>query len=262
MPDKKTIVITGASGGIGAALARVLADEGHSLSLVARREKELNEVGSEAQREGAGAVACIIADVTRRDDVERIARETIVRFGSFDVWVNNVGRGITRDVLDLTDADIDEMIAANVKSAVYGMQVAAKHFLSRDAGQIINVSSFLGRVPLASFRSAYSASKAMLNSLTANLRTDLAATSTNIHVTLVMPGVVTTDFSRNVVGEARPPVAGGKGPPTQTAAEVAKVIASVIRKPVAEVYTNPALLPLVRAYQEDIAAFETRMRAP
>jgi short-subunit dehydrogenase len=260
MPDKKTIVITGASGGIGAALARVLADEGHSLSLVARREKELNEVGSEAQREGAGAVACIIADVTRRDDVERIARETIVRFGSFDVWVNNVGRGITRDVLDLTDADIDEMIAANVKSAVYGMQVAAKHFLSRDAGQIINVSSFLGRVPLASFRSAYSASKAMLNSLTANLRTDLAAKSKNIHVTLVMPGVVTTDFSRNVVGEARQPMAGGKGPPTQTAEEVAKVIASAIRRPLAEVYTNPSSAPLVKAYQEDIATFEARTR--
>src|SRR3954470_11513373 len=159
MPDKKTIVITGASSGIGAALALELATEGHALALVARREKELNLVGAEAQRRGAGGVACIVADVTRRDDVERTARETIDRFGSFDVWVNNAGRGITRDVLDLTDADIDEMISINIKSALYGMQVAAKHMMSRDAGQIINVSSFLGRVPLASFRSAYSGAK-------------------------------------------------------------------------------------------------------
>src|SRR4051812_48521194 len=146
MADRKTIVITGASAGIGAALARELAPEHHCLSLVARREKELNDVGTDAQKLGAGGVACIVADVTRRKDVERIARETIERFGSFDVWVNNAGRGITRDVLDLTDADIDEMISINIKSALYGMQVSAKHFLARDAGQIINVSSFLGRV--------------------------------------------------------------------------------------------------------------------
>jgi short-subunit dehydrogenase len=259
MSEKKILVITGASAGIGAALARCLAEEGHSLALVARREKELDAVGTDAQRLGASAVACIVADVTRRDDVVRIARETIERFGRFDVWVNNAGRGITRDVLDLTDADIDEMIAINIKSALYGMQVAVKHFLSRGQGQIVNVSSFLGRVPLAGYRSAYSGAKAMLNSLTANLRTDLAAKSPNIHVTLVMPGVVTTEFSKNVVGEARAPI--GKGPPSQTPEEVAAVIASVIRKPVPEVYTNPASPPMVKAYQEDIAGFEARMRA-
>jgi short-subunit dehydrogenase len=262
MSEKKILVITGASAGIGAALARCLAEEGHSLALVARREKELDAVGTDAQRLGASAVACIVADVTRRDDVVRIARETIERFGRFDVWVNNAGRGITRDVLDLTDADIDEMIAINIKSALYGMQVAAKHFLERGAGQIVNVSSFLGRVPLASYRSAYSGAKAMLNSLTANLRMDLAAKSPDIRVTLVMPGVVTTDFSRNVVGEARAPLAGGKGPPSQTPEEVAKVVAAVIRSPVAEVYTNPASAPTVKAYQEDIVAFEARLRAP
>jgi short-subunit dehydrogenase len=262
MTAKKTIVITGASSGIGAALARTLAEEGHKVVLAARREKELNEVGAAAQKNGAGGVACITADVTRRDDVERIARETIERFGAFDVWVNNAGRGITRDVLDLTDADIDEMIAINIKSAIYGMQVAAKHFLERDAGQIINVSSFLGRVPLAGFRSAYSGAKAMLNSLTANLRMDLAAKSKNIHVTLVMPGVVSTPFSQNVLGEKRAPIAGGKGPPSQTPEEVANVIASVIRKPVPEVYTNPTSGPLARAYMEDIGAFEARMRTP
>src|SRR4051794_1342491 len=217
MATVKTIVITGASSGIGAALARHLAGQHHNLALAARREKEVNDVGQEAQTLGATGVACVVADVTRREDVERIARETIDRFGSFDVWVNNAGRGITRDVLDLTDSDVDEMITVNIKSALYGMQVAAKHMMSRDAGQIINVSSFLGRVPLANFRSAYSGAKAMLNSLTANLRTDLAAKSKNIHVTLVMPGVVATDFSKNVLGEPRPPVTGGgRGPQAQT----------------------------------------------
>jgi short-subunit dehydrogenase len=258
MTQPKTIVITGASAGIGAALARVLAGEHHNLALAARRKQELNAVGAAAEKKGASGVACVVADVTRRDDVERLARETIERFGGFDVWVNNAGRGITREVVDLTEQDIDEMVAVNVKSAVYGMQVAAAHFLERGAGQIINISSFLGRVPLASYRSAYSAAKAALNSLTANLRTDLAAKSPNIHVTLVMPGVVTTDFARNVVGEPRSPAAG---PQPQTPEEVAVIIAGVIQKPVAEIYTNPSSPPLVKAYQEDIAGFEARMRA-
>src|SRR3954471_5234210 len=139
----KTVVITGASGGIGAALAGLLAGDHHKLALVAPREKELNAVGSGAQTRGA-QVACIVADVTQRSDVERTARETIERFGEFDVWVNNAGRGITRDVLDLSEADLDEMYAVNVKSAVYGMQVAVAHFREREAGQIINISSFLG----------------------------------------------------------------------------------------------------------------------
>ena len=258
MAEQKTIVITGASGGIGAALTQVLAAEHHNLAIAARREKELDAVGADAQKSGASGVACIVADVTNRTDVERIARETIERFGGFDVWVNNAGRGITREVVDLTEQDIDEMINANVKSAVYGMQVAAAHFLTRGAGQIVNISSFLARVPVASYRSAYSAAKAALNSLTANLRTDLAAKSPNIHVTLVMPGVVSTDFARNVVGEARPPLAG---PPPQTPEEVAKIIAGVIRKPVAEIYTNPASPPMVKAYQDDIVGFEARLRA-
>src|ERR1051325_2456715 len=122
---KKVVVITGASAGIGAALALALAEYGYDLALAARREKELNEVGSAAQAAGA-RVACIVADVRERGDVERIARETIDRFGSFNVWVNNAGRGITRDVLDLSDDDLDEMYAVNVKSAVFGMQVAAR----------------------------------------------------------------------------------------------------------------------------------------
>lgn len=259
MTQPKTIVITGASGGIGAALAGLLAEEHHNLALVARREKELNDVGMGAQNNGASGVACIVADVTRRADVERIAREAIERFGGFDVWVNNAGRGITRDVLDLTDDDMDEMYAVNVKSAVYGMQVAATHFLPRNSGQIINISSFLARVPLASYRSAYSGAKASLNSLTANLRTDLAIKAPNIHVTLVMPGVVSTGFARNVVGEPVPPAAG-RGLASQTPEEVAEVIAGVIRTPVAEVYTNRDSPPIVKAYQEDIVAFEARMR--
>jgi short-subunit dehydrogenase len=264
--DAKVVVITGASGGIGAALARRLGDEGLRLSLAARREAELREVAKDAEAHGASGTFVFPADVTRREDVLRLRDATLDAFGRIDVWVNNAGRGITRSVLELTEAELDEMIDVNVKSALYGIQAAVPYFIRRGAGHVINMSSFLGRVPVASFRSAYSAAKAALNSLTTNLRMDLREYP-DIHVSLVMPGVVTTDFARNVVGEARPPMSAPAGPGgtrmmPQTAEEVADVIAGVIREPVPEVYTNPASPEAVRQFYADPGAFTRRLGAP
>jgi short-subunit dehydrogenase len=259
LQGSRVVVITGASAGIGAAVARKLAGEGATLVLAARREKELNQVADEARKLGARAVLTVQADVTRRDQVVRVREQALAEFGRIDVWINNAGRGITRSVLDLTDDDVDDMIAVNLKSAIYGMQVAVSHFVDRGEGHLINISSFLGRVPIASFRSIYSASKAALNSLTANLRADLRA-HPEVHVSLVMPGVVTTDFARNVRGDVRPPInAAAPGAPpmnAQTPEEVAERIVDVIHNPVAELYTNPASTDLARRYYADIAAFE------
>ncbi len=255
----RVVVITGASGGIGAALARSLAPEGARLVLAARRQRELDDVTDAVRALGASGALAVKADVSRRDQVFDLRDRALEEFAQIDVWVNNAGRGITRSVLELTDEDVDEMIAVNVKSAIYGMQAAVPHFIERGEGHLINVSSFLGRVPIASFRSVYSASKAALNSLTANLRMDLGAYP-GIHVSLIMPGVVTTDFARNVRGEVRPPInagAPGAGPMNaQTPEEVATRIAEVIHNPVAELYTNPALADIARRYYADVAAFE------
>src|SRR6476659_7444249 len=174
----KVVVVTGASSGIGAALAELLGKRGARPVLVARREKELCET---ARRSGPEALA-ITADVTKREDVQQAFDTALARFGGVDAWVNNAGRGITRFVSELTDDDIDEMMSVNLKSALYGMQVVLPHFRERGQGHIVNVSSMLGRVPFAPFRSAYSASKHALNALTANLRMELHAQYPNIHV--------------------------------------------------------------------------------
>src|SRR5678816_2514623 len=121
------------------------------------------------------------------------------------------------------------------RSALYGIQAILPHFKARGSGQIINVSSFLSRVPMASIRAAYSASKAALNSLTANLRMDLAAAHPGIHVTLVMPGLVSTEFAQNAVHGTPPIRPGAGGAPAQTADDVAAAIVGVIDHPVAEV---------------------------
>ena len=247
----KVVVITGASGGIGAALARKLSGEGAQLVLAARRENELAVVAKDARVAGAGKVLTVRADVTSRDDVFAIRDAALQDLGGIDVWVNNAGRGITRSVLDLTEEDVDEMIDVNVKSAIYGAQAVVPHFIERGEGHLINISSFLGRVPIASFRSVYSASKAALNSLTANLRMDLQQYP-GIHVSLVMPGVVTTDFARNVRGEQRPPMNAGVGGSStmkpQTPEEVAEKISELIAHPVAELYTNPASAEIAKRY--------------
>jgi NADP-dependent 3-hydroxy acid dehydrogenase YdfG len=260
---KKVVVITGASGGIGAALARMLGADGHRVVLAARRADELAAVAG-----GIGASALAVrTDVTDRHSVDALRDRAIAHFGHVDVWVNNAGRGITKPALQLTDADFDEMMTVNVKSVLYGMQAIAPHFIERGAGHIINISSFLGRVPLASIRSAYNAAKAAVNALTANVRADLAASHPGIQVSLVMPGLVATDFARNASGSApsaplpAPPRAAPGAATPQTAEEVAAVIASVIANPVAEVFTNPASAAIAKSYFEDVAAFERAMIA-
>jgi NAD(P)-dependent dehydrogenase (short-subunit alcohol dehydrogenase family) len=254
----KVVVITGASEGIGAALAAEAGRRGMRPVLVARREGPLREAAAAA---GPEALA-VVADATDRADVERVLAEAVARFGGVDVWVNNVGRGISRNVMDLTDADVDEMVQVNLKSALYGMQTAVRHFQARGGrGQVVNVSSMLGRVPYVPIRSAYSAMKHALNALSANLRMELRAQWPEIHVTTVLPGVVATRFGVNAVG-------GGPDsrqmPGAQTAEEVAAIIADAIERPRADVYTRPEFRQRAAEYYgaEDMAAVEAKFGGP
>ena len=249
MAEQKHVVITGASGGIGAVLAEQLGAAGHRVALAARRERELREV---AARAGHGAIA-VATDVTRRSDVEQLRDRAIEAFGHVDVWVNNAGRGITKPVLELSDEELDLMMAVNVKSALYGMQAIAPHFIARGRGQIVNVSSMLSRVPFATFRSAYNAAKAALNALTANARVDLARDHPGIQVTLVMPGLVRTDFQRNALGGSPPISAANEA---QSVDEAVAAIVQAIEQPVAEIYTNPRHASVVQSYFQDVGAFE------
>ena len=254
----KLIVITGASSGIGAALADECARRGARLVLAARRVEALAEV---ARRTNALARP---TDVTKRDEVEALAATAVAHGGRIDVWVNNAGRGISRPVSALTDEDVDEMMLVNLKSALYGMQAVLPRFKAARQGQIVNVSSMLGRVPMAPLRSVYAASKAALNTLSANLRMELAADFPDIHVTTVMPGVVATDFgtsARHGGPDSR------QLPGAQPVEEVARIIADAIEQPRAEVYTRPEMQQFAAAYfgADDVAELERKppfMRLP
>lgn len=247
----KVIIITGASAGIGAALAQTCAARGAKLVLLARREAALAEVAGLCDT----PTLPFVADVTRRIDLEHAVAAALAEYGQIDALVNNAGRGISRAVTELSDEDLDDMWLTNVKSVMYGVQAVLPHFQTRGRGHILNVSSMLGRVPFAGIRSAYSAAKHALNSLTANLRMELRPQG--IDVTLVLPGLVATEFGNNALH-------GGPDsrslPGAQPVNEVATVIADAIEQPVAEVYTRPEYKQMVIGYfsAPDLAEVETR----
>ncbi len=245
----QVIVITGASAGIGAAVARQAGSAGAKVVLAARRRPELEA----AARAGGPEALAVVTDVTVRAEVEALAAAAIARFGHVDVWINNAGRGITRSVSELTDDDLDAMIRDNVKSALYGVQAILPHFKERGAGHVINVSSMLGRVPFAPFRSAYSAAKHALNALTACLRMELRASCPGVAVTLVSPGVVATEFGVSALH-------GGMDsramPGAQSADDVAAVVLDAIRTRAIDVYTQPTGAAVIRAYYDDIETHE------
>lgn len=250
--NDKVIVITGASMGIGAELAREVTRRGaKGVVLAARNEAELAKL---AQELGANALA-VPTDVTRRADLERLRDRTLERFGQLDVLVNNAGRGISRMVSELTDADVDDMVTINVKSVIYGIQAVLPHMKQRGSGQIMTVSSGLSRFPFAAQRSAYSAAKAAVNLLMGSLRMELRAAFPNIYCTTVMPGIVATDFGNNALHGG---LDSRKAPGSQPVEEVGKVMADAIAKPVAELYTRAQMRELAAKYfaAEDVSAIE------
>ncbi|CAF0937892.1 unnamed protein product [Rotaria sordida] len=279
MSLNKVIIIIGASSGIGAGLARYISNDAKNqlkkigLVLVARRENELNQAANNAKNDYCSTLV-IPADVTKRENVEKIFQETKLKFNKISCWVNNVGLGISRSVLDLTDDDIDTMIRVNVKTALYGMQIIIPYFRQQGYGHLINISSILGRVPYTTFRSMYSASKATLNSLTTNLRMELQADPCceKIHVTTILPGMVATDFAMNVIGDSVPksltdykiPFIGPFPRTSQTIDDVCKIICDVINNehPPREVYTNPEHEPLIKQYFENVGNFELLLKPP
>ena len=237
----KVIVITGASSGIGAASGELLASRGHSVVLVARRADAVQAVVDRC----GGRASAAVADMTDRGDVRRVVSDTLAALDRIDVWINNVGQGITRVPSELTDDDIDMVMRVNVKSALYGMQEVLPHFKNRGHGHIVNISSLLGRIPYAMPRSAYCGAKHFLNALTATFREEVQHTHPDIEFSLVSPGLVWTNFGRNALH-------GGPDswqfPGGQAVEEVAEVIASVIDSRAPDVYTRSGSRERVVSY--------------
>ncbi len=190
--DGKTVLVTGASSGIGRETALAFAAAGANVVLVARRAAVLAKVASAARDAGVGALA-LGTDVTDPAAVRACFRKAARRFGSIDIVVNNAGILVPAPVADLDPADLQRMLDVNLFGALHVMQAAVKLMQSQPAGgHIVNVASLAGRRGFSPL-GGYCASKFALVGLTEALRTELLGT--NVGVSLVLPGVIDTPMA-------------------------------------------------------------------
>jgi short-subunit dehydrogenase len=180
-------IVTGASSGIGAAVAVQLAARGATVVAVARRKDKLDEV---VARCGPSSVACA-ADVSSRDECERVVREAEDRFGRVDVLVNNAGISIHKSAAHTSVDDVDRIMAVNFFAPVAITTAALPGMLDRGEGSIVNVKSVAGYLPNPG-EAAYGASKAALSRWSHGLSIDLHGSG--VHVGVVSPGPIDTEI--------------------------------------------------------------------
>ena len=198
---EQTIVITGASSGIGLATAEQAATAGAKLVLVARDQAALDSIAVRLQQAHGAQVIAVAADVGMRDQVERAALAAVERFGGFDTWINNAGVGLIANVLDAFDEPAARrLFDTNFWGMVNGSLVAAAH-LRRKGGTLINIASITAdhAVPL---QTIYSASKHAVKGFTDGLRQELQAEGSPLQVVLVKPACIATPLIEHV---AHPP---------------------------------------------------------
>src|SRR5271154_378057 len=196
--DGKVVVVTGASMGIGEAIAKVFADEGASVVLLSR---DVNRAEAARQRVGHSertlALAC---DVRKREEVDRALALALQRFNRIDVWVNNAGVGIRDSVAEMEMSACLELFDTNFFGPVICIQAVAPAMRKQGGGTIISISSVAGHIPVP-FMAIYSASKFAMNAVGKGARMELKRD--NINVLTVCPGYVSTGFGEHVVADRK-----------------------------------------------------------
>jgi short-subunit dehydrogenase len=189
--DGATVLLTGASSGIGAATVPRLAARGVLLGLVARRADRLIEVGEAAMAAGAAQVEIWPCDLGDLDAAERVARDAEERLGGIDVLINNAGMPKRRAVQALTPAEVDETLRVNFLAPVRLTLALLPAMLARGRGCVVNVSSLGGRLGIRQ-EAAYSASKFALCGWSESMAADLWGTG--VEIRLILPGPVDTEI--------------------------------------------------------------------
>jgi len=219
-PGGSVVLVTGASSGIGAALARMLAEQGATVGLVARREDRLAEVLDDC-RKGAPDSRMWVFDLADVAGSERLVLDAWDAFGHLDAIVHNAGIPKRRHVTKLTYDEIDHVMRVNFLSPARMTLAVLPRMLERGAGVVVNVSSVAGRLGNAN-ESAYSASKFALCGWAEALAVDLW--DTPVRIKLVNPGPIDTEIW-DLPGEDEPLYHGDKVPPQEVAAGIVAALA-------------------------------------
>lgn len=190
----KVAIVTGASSGIGASIAETLSQHGVKVVLTGRNETRLSDVAKQLQENSQSEIDTHIVDVTQKDEVAKLVKETENKFGHVDILVNSAGLMLSSTI---TDGDVEaweNMIDVNVKGTLYGINAVLPIFLNQSTGHIINIASISG-FEVTKQSTLYSASKAAVHTITQGLEKELA--KTGVRVTSISPGMVDTPLSGN-----------------------------------------------------------------
>jgi len=236
----KTVIVTGASAGIGEALARALVAAGANVVLASRNVEALNSLANELGQEQTLVVP---TDVSQREQVEALVNRTVERFGRLDVLVNNAGVGLMSSVADLDPDEFQQLFQVNLMGPLLGMQAAIRAMRKTGGGTIVNISSGTSRIVVPFLGGAYPALKRALEILSDYARVQLADES--IKVLVVLPYITMTKFADNALGRRAAVVPDFDAvrrnlPPAHTAEFVADKVLEALRNGATEISLAPA----------------------
>ena len=194
----KVVVVTGGSRGIGAQIVKTLANENYKVILNYNNSKEQAEKIQQELLEQGKEIEIIKADVSKREETEKLIQFAINKFNKIDVLINNAGISQEGLFTDVTEEEWQKIINTNLNSVFYCNQQALKYMIPEQQGCIINISSIWGEAG-ASCEVAYSTTKAAINGMTKALAKEVGPS--NIRVNAIAPGIIDTDMNRNLTNE-------------------------------------------------------------
>lgn len=194
----KVVVVTGGSRGIGAQIVKTLANENYKVILNYNNSKEQAEKIQQELLEQGKEIKIIKADVSKREETEKLIQFAINKFNKIDVLINNAGISQEGLFTDVTEEEWKKIINTNLNSVFYCNQQALKYMIPEQQGCIINISSIWGETG-ASCEVAYSTTKAAINGMTKALAKEVGPS--NIRVNAIAPGIIDTDMNRNLTNE-------------------------------------------------------------
>ncbi|MGN9821363.1 SDR family oxidoreductase [Streptomyces sp. SD11] len=188
----KIVAVTGASGGIGEATARLLAQRGAAVVLAARRSEHIEAIAQDIRQEGARAATCVV-DVTRAEDLRRLVATTIDRYGRIDVLVNNAGIAPISPLADLDTENWSAMIDVNLRGTLNGIAAALPAFREQGSGHFVSIVSVAGLYGASPSMAVYAATKNAVRTVHEGLRRE--STDGVVRTTAISPGYVRTDLA-------------------------------------------------------------------